>query len=81
MAAEFYRRREARPPGRRRIFGAHATHLRAQLLRCSLTQFSNALAPLLGVRWGPRGAATGGCPWIAESLAAVPATDPQDPVV
>src|SRR5438094_9295579 len=47
MAAEFYRRREARPPGRRRIFGAHATHLRAQRLRCSLTQFSNALAPLL----------------------------------
>src|SRR5947208_15918037 len=48
MAAEFYRRREARPPGRRRIFGAHAAHLRVQLLRCSLTQFSNALAPLLG---------------------------------
>src|SRR5204862_4231757 len=65
---------EARPKSRRRIFGAHAAHFLPrfargpQWYRCSLTQFSNALAPLLVVRWGPRGAATGGCPWIAESL-------------
>jgi len=39
-------RRSQKDP--QRIFGAHATHLRAQLLRCSLTQLSNALAPLLG---------------------------------
>src|SRR5216684_7986916 len=32
----------------RRIFGAHAADLEVQLLRRSLTQFSNALAPLLG---------------------------------
>src|SRR4029077_14323474 len=36
-------RRSQKDP--QRIFGAHATHLRAQLLRCSLTQLSNALAP------------------------------------
>ena len=30
-----------------RIFGAHAAHLRVRLPRCSLTQFSNAFAPLL----------------------------------
>src|SRR5579859_752724 len=35
------------PGNRRRIFGAHATHLRVRLLRCSLTQLSNALATLL----------------------------------
>src|SRR5579859_4496022 len=35
------------PGNRRRIFGAHATHLRAPLLRCSLAQLSNALAALL----------------------------------
>jgi len=29
---------EARPKSRRRIFGAHAAHLRVQLLCCSLTQ-------------------------------------------
>src|ERR1700674_4103591 len=28
---------EARPKSPRRIFGAHAAHLRVQLLRCSLT--------------------------------------------
>ncbi len=39
--------REARCERVRRIFGAHAADLRAQLLRCSLTQLSNALAPLL----------------------------------
>src|SRR5690242_12319463 len=54
---------EARPERRRRIFGAHAADLRAQLLRCSLTQLSNALAPLLGAfLWGPRDAVAGGAP-------------------
>src|SRR5439155_26014830 len=41
---------DAMPGGqtRRRIFGAHAAHLRAQLLRCSLAhRLSDALAPLL----------------------------------
>jgi L-lactate dehydrogenase complex protein LldF len=37
----------ARPGRRRRILGAHAAHLRAQLLRCSLTQSTDALAALL----------------------------------
>src|SRR5439155_18651500 len=61
---------------RRRVFAAHAAHCLPryargpQRLRCSLTQLSNALAPLLrAFHWGPRGAATGGCPWIAEYLA------------
>src|SRR6202022_1815357 len=38
---------EARPESPRRIFGAHATHLRVQLLRCSLTHLRDALAALL----------------------------------
>src|SRR2546423_10404784 len=58
---------EARPKSRRRIFGAHAAHLRVQLLCCSLTQLSNAIAPLLGAfHWGPRDGVAGGGPWIAE---------------
>jgi hypothetical protein len=31
----------------RRIFGAHAAHLRVQLLRCSLTHLRDALSALL----------------------------------
>jgi len=42
----FLARDAAKSP--RRIFGAHAARSGAQLLRCSLTQFYNALAPLLG---------------------------------
>src|SRR5207253_3496356 len=44
-------RLEARPEDPRRIFGAHAAHLRAQLLRRSLTHH-DALAPLLGASAG-----------------------------
>jgi len=56
------RRLEARPKSRRRIFGAHAVHLRVQRLRCSLT---HARCARSAARRFTRIWAT----WIAESLA------------
>jgi ABC-2 type transport system ATP-binding protein len=53
---------EARPKTRRRIFGAHAAHLRVQRLRCSLTHTRCARS---AARRFTRIWAT----WIAESLA------------
>src|SRR5438067_3267635 len=50
------------------IFGAHAAHLRVQLLRCSLTH-SRCARSALGASFGVP-APCGGCPWIAESLVA-----------
>src|SRR6202521_1479633 len=55
---------EARPKGPRRIFGAHAAHLRVQLLRCSLTHGRCARS---AARSFTRIWAT----WIAESLVEV----------
>src|SRR5207248_1314821 len=55
-------RLEARPEIPRRIFGAHAAHLRAQLLRCSLTnqQCARSAARRFARIWAT---------WLAESLA------------